>query len=204
MRCVLTLAIGLWFAAPRAALAQASVPSSPACLVLTFGPWLGDANPDHYTVVRPRDPSIIELRATPPAWFPNSRDSFDAHVVNGTGLRTTLWRWHPPDSVQLIATAALSDGWVLRGRFTGDTLRGRVVGTSDALGPNRPRADAFGFRIGCADTAAVRIRLADVQRWRASARADSTTHAVEHAAEAAWFRELERTGRIPDRPPPAP
>ena len=176
--------------------------SSPRCLALGFGKWDGDTNAEHYSVLRVRRPSLVKLSHVPPEWFPDSRSSFDARVINRTGLRANLWT-QAGDSLTIMATAALSDGWVLLGTLSADTLRGRVRATSDAVRPNVPRASAYGLFVACTDSVAIRRASAHIAAWIATAPRDSAALGREQRAEEAWWDELRRTGVLPPNGPPA-
>lgn len=115
------------------------------------------------------DPANAKMLAVP------GRD-----VSTRSQLMLDGWRRSDPDSVEFVRYAVLGEGFAVRGRWLGDTMRGRAYSFSDAPMPEEdPRTNAYGVRYPCRDLAAARRAAESIKQWRETDRVDTLTNLRE-------------------------
>jgi hypothetical protein len=80
------------------------------------------------------------------------------------------WISPAPDSLVLVRWIVLSDGIIVQGRWTGDTMRGSAWTGSDAVTGTEPSAHAFAVRYECGDAEAAMRAEAQVDALRRGAK----------------------------------
>ena len=204
-----------WAAFATPLVGQLSVPdaSSRQCVALGFGHW-APARPSWLTAAWWREPPHVQLYrhelltirgvrwdSLGVAPFFQSDSTWRKVLARGdVRMRDFFWGWRAttPDSIEFVRIAALSYGLWVRGKWHGDTLRGRAHSFSDVVSPGTdPRANAYGVRYDCDKEDAADAAVLGLRVLLHSDHRDSQQDAREIASERAHWDSLRLDSERP-------